>query len=82
MDTESENPPRDVIVAALLLAKERLTGELDVKEIQRERIADLIVRAALYGDNQSQPERPTAADFTQVLGDPDDRLLREAISAW
>lgn len=59
---------RDAILAALRLMKERVTGELDAKNIQRERLSDLIVRVGLYGDNPTAEERPTEADLRDALG--------------
>jgi hypothetical protein len=69
---------RDVIIATLKLAKERVTGDLDQKEIRRERLADLIVRMDLEDDT------PTAQDLAEMLGDPDDGEpeLRRAMAAW
>jgi hypothetical protein len=68
---------RKVITSALWLAKERVTGELDEKEITRERLADLSVR---MGTGMESP--PSAADLTEALGDPDDGEVREAIRVW
>jgi hypothetical protein len=66
-----------VIIGALKLAKERVTGELDEKERRRERLADLIVRMPL-----DEEARPTQEDLTEVLGNPDDGKIRAAISIW
>lgn len=68
---------RNVIVSALWLARERVTGDLDEKEIARERLADLMVR---MGTGMENP--PTAADLTDALGDPGDDEIRAAIRAW
>lgn len=80
--TEQQGPSaRDAVLAALRLAKERVTGELDAKKIQRERLSDLIVRVSLYGDNPGAQERPRAADLREVLGIraiP----LQDALEAW
>lgn len=81
MDTE-QNSPRDVITAALRLARVRATGTAEEKKIRRERLSDLILRATLLGDDPSDPGRPTAADFTEALGDPGDDEVRAAISDW
>jgi hypothetical protein len=66
-----------VILGALRLAKERVTGELDEKERRRERLADLIVRMPL-----DEKARPTQEDLTEALGNPDDGKIRAAISIW
>lgn len=80
--TEQQGPSaRDAILAALRLAKEQVTGELDAKEIQRERLSDLIVRIGLYGDNPTAQERPRAADLREVLGIRD-TPLQDALKAW
>lgn len=68
---------REVIESALRLTRERVAGGLDEKEIQRERLADLIARMRPDGC-----EEPTAADLADALGDPDGKGLREAIRAW
>lgn len=79
MDTEESRP---VLLGALRLAKERVTGDdPTAKERQRERISDMIARLRLNtapGDDR----RPTAAELTELLGDPDDGELRAAIRAW
>lgn len=67
---------QDIIDGALKLARERVTGELDAKTARRERLSSLIVRV-------SSPEaRPSAAELTEALGDPDDREVREALREW
>lgn len=71
------NEARKVITSALWLAKERVTGDLDAKEIRRERLSDLIVRMGVGMEN-----RPTAGDLTEALGDPDDGEIREAVRVW
>jgi hypothetical protein len=67
---------QEIIEQALTLARERVTGELNEKEARRERLSDLIAR-------MNFPEvRPTAEDLTEALGDPDRKVLREAIAVW
>lgn len=68
---------RKVITSALWLAKERVVGELNAKEIDRERLADLSVR---MGIGMESP--PSAADLTEALGNPDDGEIRQAIRVW
>ena len=68
---------RKVLTSALWLAKERVVGELNEKEITRERLADLSVRMGTGMDNP-----PSAADLAEALGDPDDGEIREAIRVW
>jgi len=82
MTDEQENSPQDVILGALRLAKERVIGELEPKEIARERLADLIVRVGMYGGTPAAAERPTAADIAEALGYPEDRNLGKALRAW
>lgn len=81
MTEQQDLSARDTILAALRLAKERVTGELDAKEIQRERLSDLIVRVGLYGDNPAAEERPGAPDLRDVLGIRD-TPLQDALKAW
>lgn len=68
---------REVITAALRLAKERVTGDLEAKEIMRERLADLIVR---MDPRTGCP--PEAADLTEVLGEDLEPSVRKAVGAW
>jgi hypothetical protein len=74
MDTEEAGT---VIVGALKLAKERVTGELDEKERRCERLSDLIVRMPL-----DEKARPSQADLAEALGNPDDGKIRAAIASW
>jgi hypothetical protein len=67
---------RKVIVSALYLARERVTGDLDAKVIRRERLTDLMARMGT-----GMTPRPTADDLSEVLADPDAEV-REAIEAW
>lgn len=68
---------RKILVSALWLARERATGEPGQKEIVRERLSDLMGRMGIGMD-----ARPTGADLTEALGDPDDGEIREAIRVW
>jgi hypothetical protein len=68
---------RKVITSALRLARERVTGGLDEKEVRRERLSDLMARM-----DAGTGQRPTGDDLTDALGDPDDNEVREAIRAW
>lgn len=67
---------RKVIVSALWLARERVTGDLDEKDIARERITDLMARMRTGADS-----RPAAGDLAEVLGDSDAEV-RAALAAW
>jgi hypothetical protein len=79
MNTEESCP---VLLGALRLAKARVTGDdLDAKDRQLERIADMTVRLRLVAP-PGDIRRPTAAELTELLGDPDDAELRAAIRAW
>lgn len=73
--------PGNVIVAALRLARERATGDLEAKERRREALADMIIRVRMH-DAMNQVPRPTAEELKEILGDPDDGDLRKAIAAW
>lgn len=79
MDTEEAGT---VIAAALKLARERVTGEADQKEQQRERLADLIVRVGMYEGKPDAEGRPSRGDLTEALGDPDGSVVRAALAAW
>jgi hypothetical protein len=81
--TEEEGvPPEDVIVSALKLARERVTGDdADAKQRRREELADMIIRVQMHGSIDRVP-RPTAEELTALLGDPDDGELRRALAAW
>jgi hypothetical protein len=81
METEKEQTPADVIVAALRLAKERVTGEPQEKERRREELADMINKVQMH-DVITLVPRPTADELKEILGDPDDGKLRKAIAAW
>jgi hypothetical protein len=75
--------PSSVIVPALRLARERVTGDdPDAKEREREALADMIVRVRMHGVMGPGVTRPTAAELTEILGDPDDGDLRKALAAW
>lgn len=65
-----------VLVSALRLARERVTGELDEKEFARERIADLTARMRTGAESA-----PTAGDLREVLADQDPEI-RAALAAW
>jgi hypothetical protein len=67
----------EIILGALKLARERVTGDPDEKEIRRERLADLIARIRVGGS-----ARPSAGDLKDALGDPDDSEIRTALAAW
>ena len=67
---------RKVLVSALWLARERITGDLDEKQIRHERFTDLMARMG----TGMQP-RPTEEDLREVLTDPDDEVM-EALAAW
>lgn len=68
---------RKVITSALWLAKERVTGELDEKEITRERLSDLMARMGIGAD-----QRPSAADLTEALGGDLAPDVSAAIGEW
>lgn len=67
---------RNVLVSALWLAKERVVGELDDKEVARERLSDLVIRM-----REGAESPPTAADLADVLDDSDPEV-KEAVAAW
>lgn len=67
---------RKVISSALWLARERTTGELDEKEVRRERLADLMTRMKVGMDDP-----PTAGDLLEVL-DGSDPEIAAAVAAW
>lgn len=67
---------RKVITSALWLAKERVTGNLEEKQIRRERIRDLMARMQVGAD-----PRPNGDDLREVLADQDPEI-RAALAAW
>jgi hypothetical protein len=82
MDNETGKSPGEVIVAALFLAGERMTGDdLEVKMRRRQALADTALRVQAH-DSVTQVHRPTAEELTGLLGDPDDGELRRALAAW
>jgi hypothetical protein len=73
--------PADVIVAALRLARERVTGDdPDAKEREREKLADLIARVQMHREKPEAEGRPSAEELAGALGDPEDERLRRAIN--
>jgi hypothetical protein len=80
---DRESTPADVIVAALKLARERVTGDdPEAKELRRDDLGDLATRVILYHDRPEAEGRPSAGELTEALGDPDDGNLRRALAAW
>ena len=74
--------PSDVILPALRLARERVTGDdPEAKERRRGELADMIIAVRMHG-SLAQTPRPTAGELTALLGDPDDEDLRRALAAW
>lgn len=67
---------RKVISSALWLAKERVTGDLEEKQVKQERIRDLMARMEIGAD-----PRPTGEDLREVLADQDPEI-RAALAAW
>lgn len=82
MTDESGVSPAEVIVSALKLARERVTGDdPEAKERRREELADMVIRVQMHGALNQVP-RPTAEELTALLGDPGDGDLRRALAAW
>jgi hypothetical protein len=82
MTDEAGQHPEDVIIAALKLARERVTGDdQEAKERKREELADVVIRVQRHGALNQVP-RPTAQELAALLGDPDDGVLRKALAAW
>jgi hypothetical protein len=82
MTDETGVSATEVIVSALKLARERVTGDdPEAKERRREALADMVIRVQTHGVLNQAP-RPTAEELTALLGDPDDGELRKAIAAW
>jgi hypothetical protein len=82
MTGEAGASPTEVIVSALKLARERVTGDdQEAKERKREELADMIIRVQMHGALNQVP-RPTAQELTALLGDPDDGALRRALASW
>lgn len=82
MADEEGGSPAEVIVSALRLARERVTGEdPEAKERRREALADMVIRVQMHSALNQVP-RPTKAELTEILGDPDDGDLRRALEAW
>lgn len=78
----AESAAADVIVAALRLARERVTGDdPEAKERRREELADAAVRVRTH-HAVTHVSKPTAEELTSLLGDPDDGDLRRALAAW
>ena len=74
--------PASVIIPALRLARERVTGDdPEAKERRRGELADMIIRVRMHGVLAQTP-RPTADELREALGDPGDGELRRALAAW
>lgn len=78
----SEDISRDaeVIIGALQLARERVTGDdLAAKARKRQELVSALeqVRAWQGGGG----DKPDAARLRELLGDPDDRVIRVSLAA-
>jgi hypothetical protein len=73
----TELNPVDVILSALRIKRERVTGDdIAVKKRQRDELRDAINAIETPGS------APDAERLRELLGDPDDRAVRDALAAW
>jgi hypothetical protein len=68
----------------LVLAAERVTGDDLIAKRQRK---DALLGAAIritgwQKSGPSAPQRPAAAELRALLGDPDQKEIREALDRW
>lgn len=76
-----DRAPAGVIVSALWLAAERVTGDdLAQKERTRHALRDAATRIHQRLDGIA--EGPSATELRGLLGDPDDEDLRKALAWW
>lgn len=73
---------RDRIGQALLLKRERVTGDtIADKDAQRSTLDALILRLSTPSDAPGMG-RPTADELRDALGDPDEADIRHALDQW
>ena len=71
----------DILIEALGLARERVTADtVDGKREKRDRLRNAV--SGLWTGRDAGQGGPSGADLRELLGDPDDKRLRQAISAW
>lgn len=67
-----------VLANALMLARDRVTGEtLEAKQKKRDLLKDAVSRVYLWQDGDGPA--PPAAELRELLGDPGDARIREAL---
>jgi hypothetical protein len=71
----------EIIIGALQVARERVVGDtIAVKEERRQALKDAISRMYLHVDTGQGG--PVAGELRELLGDPDDRVVRRALEEW
>jgi hypothetical protein len=69
---------KQVLIDALGLAAERVTGDdLAAKDSRRRYLLELKAGVMVGGE-----AAPSSQELAEALGDPEDSILRQAISAW
>jgi hypothetical protein len=77
----TENSPADTIIAALRLARERAVSDtVEGKEARRAEL-ERAIKSMLVAKDTGQGG-PDAQELRGLLGDPDDRNLRQALESW
>jgi hypothetical protein len=70
-----------IIIGALQVARERVTADT-IAEKQRRRDDLKSAIDAMYYYLETGQDKPSAADLRELLGDPDDKTIREALQHW
>jgi hypothetical protein len=70
-----------IIIGALQVARERVTGEsVSDKQARRDTLKAAI--DAMYYYLETGQDQLSSADLRELLGDPDDKAVREALQHW
>ena len=70
-----------IIIGALQVARERVTADtIAEKQARRDDLKAAI--SAMYYYLETGQDKLSAADLRELLGDPDDKKVREALQHW
>ena len=70
-----------IIIGALQVTRERVTGT-SIADKQSRRDALKAAIDAMYYYLETGQEQPSSGELRGLLGDPDDREIREALQHW
>lgn len=69
------------LIEALKLARERVTSDsIGIKQRRRDELKAAI--GAMYFYSETGQEKPSAHGLRELLGDPDDKAIRDALAHW